>query len=108
MYLLTEDLQCGVLDSAILRRDHVKSQDREVIYYELELFHTASGISYVANGRYPIRRGMLICAKPGQIRHSEFPVKCSFLRIELGKDADIDRLLSAASDCHFTLRMKER
>ena len=99
MYLPKKDLQCGVFDSAILRRGHVKSQDRRVVYYELELFHTASGTSYVDKGRYPARRGMLLCAKPGQIRHSEFPVRCSFLRIKAGIDADVDRLLSAAPDC---------
>lgn len=101
MYLPKEELQCGVFDSTILRRGHVKSQDRKVIYYELELFHTASGISYVEKGRYPTRRGMLLCAKPGQIRHSEFPVRCSFLRIKAGVDTDVDRLLSAAPDCFY-------
>lgn len=101
MYLPKKDLQCGVFDSAILRRGHVKSQDRRVVYYELELFHTASGTSYIDKGRYPTRRGMLLCAKPGQIRHSEFPVRCSFLRIKAGIDVDIDRLLAAAPDCFY-------
>ncbi|MBO5354719.1 MAG: helix-turn-helix transcriptional regulator [Clostridia bacterium] len=101
MYLPKEDLQCGVFDSTILRRGHVKSQDRRVVYYELELFHTAGGTSYVEEGYYPTRRGMLLCAKPGQIRHSDFPVRCSFLRIKAGLDADVDRLLSAAPDCFY-------
>lgn len=101
MYLPTEELQCGVFDSAILRRGHVKSQDRRVRYYELELFHTASGTSHIEDGCYSIRRGMLLCAKPGQIRHSEFPVRCSFLRIVPDKDADVDRLLSSAPDCFY-------
>lgn len=101
MYLPKEELQCGVFDSTILRRGHAKSQDHKVVYYELELFHTASGVSHVENGRYPTRRGMLLCAKPGQIRHSEFPVRCSFLRVKAGVDADVDRLLSAAPDCFY-------
>lgn len=101
MYLSGEDLQCGVFDSKILRGGHTKSQDRKVAYYELELFHATSGTSYIDKGRYPARRGMLLCAKPGQIRHSEFPVRCSFLRIKAGIDADVDRLLSAAPDCFY-------
>lgn len=99
--MLKEELQCGVFDSTILRRDHAKSQDRRVIYYEVELFHTASGVSHVEGKRYPTRRGMLLCAKPGQVRHSEFPVKCSFLRVAPHRDADVDRLLSAAPDCLY-------
>ena len=101
MYFPTEELQCGVFESTILRRDHIKSQDRRVTYYELELFHTASGVSHIDGKRYPARRGMLLCAKPGQIRYSEFPVKCSFLRIKPERDGDVDRLLSAAPDCFY-------
>ena len=101
MFLPGEDLQCGVFDSKILRGGHTKSQDRKVTYYELELFHTTSGTSHIGKESHFGRRGMLLCAKPGQIRHSEFPVRCSFLRIKAGLDADVDRLLSSAPDCFY-------
>lgn len=95
------DIYCGVFDSVILRRDERKSEDRTVQLFELELFHTDSGVSYVNGEQHPCRRGMLLCAKPGQVRHSEFPVRCSFIRIAAGKDADIDRILRSAPDCFY-------
>jgi len=92
---------CGVFDSKILRGAQSVSTDRVVQVYELELFHTDSGVSYVNGGRHPARRGMLLCAKPGQIRHSEFPVRCSFIRVPSGREAEIDSLLSALPDCTY-------
>lgn len=95
------DIYCGIFDSTILRRDDSKSQNRTVVFYELELFHNDEGVSFVNGCRYPCRRGMLLCAKPGQVRHSEFPVRCSFIRVTAGKDPDIDRILFAAPDCFY-------
>ena len=76
-----DDIYCGVFDSSILRRNAVRSQDRVVNCYEIELFHTEEGVSHVDGERYPVRRGMILCTKPDQVRHSEFPVRCSFIRI---------------------------
>ncbi len=95
------DIYCGIFDSTILRRDDSKSQNRTVVFFELELFHNNEGVSYVEQKRYPCRRGMLLCAKPGQVRHSDFPVRCSFIRVAAGKDAEIDRILSGAPDCFY-------
>lgn len=95
------DIYCGIFDSGILRREDSKSTDRRVVFYELELFHTNTGTSFVNGERYPCRRGMLLCAKPGQVRHSDFPVRCSFIRIAAGKDPDIDRILDAAPNCFY-------
>lgn len=96
-----QELQCGVFDSSVLRGNRQISADRLVANYELELFHHDRGVSHVAGKRYAARRGMLLCAKPGQIRHSEFPVRCSYIRICPGRDAVIDRLLSTAPDCLY-------
>lgn len=96
-----EELQCGVFDSAVLRGAKGKSVERTVTMYELELFHKESGTSHVAGHAYPVRRGMLLCAKPGQLRYSDFPVRCNYIRILPGQDPDIDRLLAAAPDCIY-------
>lgn len=101
MFLPREELQCGVFDSTVLRGAKKKSADRIVTMYELELFHRDSGTSHVAQSTYSARRGMLLCAKPGQMRHSDFPVRCSYIRIQPQKDSDVDRLLSTAPDCLY-------
>ncbi|MBE6702801.1 MAG: helix-turn-helix transcriptional regulator [Ruminococcaceae bacterium] len=101
MFLPREELQCGVFDSSVLRGNKVKSAGRRVVNFELELFHREGGVSHVGDGTYPARRGMLLCAKPGQTRYSDFPVRCSYIRIQPRKDSEIDALLAAAPDCLY-------
>lgn len=101
MLLPEEELQCGIFDSSVLRGNRQSSTDRLVAHYELELFHRERGVSHVDGKQYAAKRGMLLCAKPGQIRHSEFPVRCSYIRIRPGVDGVIDRLLAAAPDCLY-------
>ena len=100
-------IQCGIFDSAILRKNTAKSQNREVVCYELELFHTDSGVSYVDGRRHPIRRGMLLCSKPGMLRYSEFPVRCSFIRLFVGADTDLEAVLSKFPECFYIERDEE-
>ncbi len=98
-----KDIQSGVFDSSILRRNQARSQNREVLCYEIELFHTDGGASHVDGARHPVRRGMLLCAKPGQIRHSDFPVRCSFIRVTPGdeRNRETEELLAALPDCTY-------
>ena len=101
MLLPREELQCGVFDSAILRGNKIKSAGRKVVNYELELFWREGGVSHVDGAAYPTKRGMLLCAKPGQIRYSDFPVRCSYIRIQPQRDTALDTLLSNAPDCLY-------
>ena len=98
-----EDIYCGIFDSSILRKNTQKSQNRTVNCFELELFHTDTGTSYVGKGKYPVKRGMLLFTKPGQIRHSDFPVRCSFIRIfpDGARREAIEPLLSSLPDCLY-------
>lgn len=96
-----DGVYCGVFDSRIMRKAQAKSADRNVQCYELELFHTQAGISYINGEGYATRRGMLLCAKPGQLRRSDFPVRCSFIRIPPSLDADVEKLLQLLPDCTY-------
>ncbi len=97
------EITAGVFDSAILRKNQSKSAPRTTVCYELELFHTASGVSHVDGRAYPIKRGMLLCAKPGQERFSHFPVRCSFIRIALpqGEDGELQDILQTLPVCTY-------
>lgn len=103
MLIPSSRLYCGIFDSNISRKGHSESVDRVVQCYELELFHNDLGISYINGEAHPTKRGMLICAKPGQVRHGKFPVKCSFIRFFTSKDSDgeIEKILSSLPDCIY-------
>jgi len=96
------DIYCGLFDSSILRQNVIKSQDRYVKSIEIELFHQSSGVSHVNSEIYKVRRGMILVAKPGQIRYSDFPVKCSFIRIDpTSTDPQIINILKALPTCVY-------
>ena len=103
MLLSDNELSCGVFDSDIIRGQKGQSNARRVECFELELFHTGSGTSHINGKAYPIKRGMLLCAKPGSIRYSKFPVRCSFIRFFPGgsKTEDIEKLLYTIPDCLY-------
>lgn len=89
-----ENIYCSVFDSNIVRHNKRNTTPRRVETYELELFHESAGVSHINDRAYPVQRGMLLCAKPGDTRYSELPVKCSFIRIaEIG--SDIENLIAA-------------
>ena len=100
MLKIGEEFYSGLFDSRILRKNQGVSLDRQVVCYELELFHEEGGVSYVSGEEYPIRRGMLLVAKPGQLRHTVFPMRCSFIRIWPGEhlDKETEALLRALPD----------
>ena len=89
-----KDLYCSVFDSAVVKKNKSISALRGVVCYELELFLQDTGTSHVNGEIFPARRGMLLCAKPGDQRYSELPVKCRFIRIRPSGD-EICRILSA-------------
>lgn len=76
-----KDISCGIFDSSLLRKKQTKSNPRTVVSYELEIFLDDGGVSFMNDEHREVRRGMLLCAKPGAIRRSDFPVKCGYIRI---------------------------
>ena len=76
-----KDLNCGIFDSSLLRKKQTKSNPRMVACYELEIFLADGGVSFMNDDQRDVRRGMLLCAKPGAVRRSDFPVKCGYIRI---------------------------
>jgi AraC-like DNA-binding protein len=60
--------------------------------FEIELPLEKGGVSYVNSDHSQIKPNMIICAKPGQIRHTKLPFKCYYIHIIL-KDGDLKDLL---------------
>ena len=49
--------------------------------FELELPIGSGGVSYIDDESHPINENTVICAKPGQIRHSRLPFKCYYIHM---------------------------
>ncbi len=67
--------------------------ERVLDRYELELFVQDGGVSILNGQEYPIRRGMLLVAKPGDRRQSKLPFCIRFIRVD-GVDETLSRLLN--------------
>lgn len=109
MLLAHRDIYCGVFDSTIIRNGITESDLRTVECFELEIFHSTGGTSYINGEKYPIKEGMFICAKPKQIRHSLFPVKCSFIRVFNNEyvPKEIANVLSSLPNCTYITDQSE-
>ena len=85
-----EKLRCGLYDSLVSQKYKGFTPQRTVVRYEIELYHTDSGVSFVDGQAFPVRRGMLLCARPGQRRHSQLPIRSSYVWVPAEEsDADI-------------------
>lgn len=94
-----EQLHCGVYDSLVAQKNKTQSPVRSVTRYELELYHTDSGVSYIDAQAHPVRRGMLVCARPGQRRYSQLPIRSSYIWVT--PDSDVAWVLDKIPVCSY-------
>lgn len=81
MYTLPLIHSAGAYESRNHFHAMQRSPLRTVHGYELELYHQDGGVS-VLNGReYPIRRGMLLIARPGDQRSTTLPFRNHFIKL---------------------------
>lgn len=89
----TEVTQWGIFDSRIKFPKVIMTEPRTVQTYELDLFtEHQQGIGYINGEAIPLEKGTLICAKPGDLRHSKLHFKCLHVHLST-KDAALQELL---------------
>ena len=69
----------GIYNSHILGPSNKVTKNRKTTMFELELPVEDGGVSYIDSEICPITNNMIICAKPGQIRHTKYPFKCYYI-----------------------------
>ena len=77
--------------------------------FELELPIGDGGMSYIDDESHPINENTVICAKPGQIRHTRLPFKCYYIHMIVndGYLGDILTTLPNYIDLSDTDQIKE-
>lgn len=98
---LPEIVAAGIYDSKVVAKNIVISQKRTTSVFEIELPLCDGGISYIDSGAKPITPNMIICAKPGQQRHTKFPYKCYFVHMNI-HDGELYDLLMSTPDVFET------
>jgi AraC-like DNA-binding protein len=77
----------GIYYSDIMRRGVAVSQDRRVESYEIDVPIAAGGLSFVDGVSAPIDDGLIIFARPGQMRHTKFPLRCCYIHTTIADPA---------------------
>ena len=57
------------------------SKNRKIKMFEIELPIENGGVSFIENEKNEIKTDTIICAKPGQTRHTKLPFKCYYIHM---------------------------
>jgi len=87
-----EIVAVGIYDSKYAAKNVSISKNRKTSMFELELPLCKGGVSYIEGESTPIRPEVLICAKPGQARHTRFPYECYYVHMVVNEGTVYDML----------------
>ncbi len=79
MKTMPQIVNLGLYDAALIHSNVISSKSRRTSIYEFEYITEDGGVSYIENNSFPIQKGSVICAKPGLLRHTDFPFKCLYI-----------------------------
>lgn len=92
---LPEIVACGIYNSDIVLKNTTVSKKRKTTMFEIEIPLEDGGISYIDSSSHPIRTDTVICAKPGQLRHTRLPFKCHYVHMILTEGYLSEELLAS-------------
>jgi len=81
--ILPNIVAAGIFDSRIARKNAKISKKRKTTMFEIELPIEKGGISYIDSDSASIEPGLIISAKPNQLRHTKFPFRCYYIHMIL-------------------------
>lgn len=79
--MLPQRIWVGKYNAQIAIKNRAVSKDRKVSQFEIELPTEDGGTSYIDGKTHPISKNTVICAKPGQVRHTRLPFKCYYIHM---------------------------
>lgn len=83
----------GIYHSLKVGPNNKITKNRKTTMFEIELPMEPGGISYIGSDFMPITTNLVICAKPGQVRHTKFPFKCYYIHMTLSQGYLYDTLM---------------
>ena len=92
--ILPQVVATGIYNSGVVIKDKTVTSNRKTTMFEIELPMEQGGISYIDSLQMPISPDMLICAKPGQTRHSKLPHKCYYIHMIVPEGILYDTLMN--------------
>lgn len=94
---LPEIISIGIYNSSLAARGKAVTPNRKTSMFEIEIPIEKGGTSYIDNEEMPIEPDMIICAKPGQTRHTRVPFRCYYIHMILKEGTLFSALLDMPS-----------
>lgn len=79
--ILPKIVAIGIYNSDLAVKNVKITKSRKTTMFEIELPLGRGGVSYIDADEMPIDSDFVICAKPGQMRHSKLPFKCYYIHM---------------------------
>ncbi len=95
--ILPEIVAVGIYNAQIAIKNREITKNRKTTMFEIELPLESGGFSYIDEECAPISNDIVICAKPGQLRHTKLPFKCYFIHMIIHEGELCDRLMEMPS-----------
>ncbi len=80
---LPQIVAAGTYDGSLAHKNKAVSKKRKTSMFEIELVWEEGGIAYIDSVSYPVTKKRIICAKPGQVRHTKMPFRCFYVHLIL-------------------------
>ena len=94
MLKLPEIVAIGIYNSNIAIKNRVITDNRKTTMFEIEIPIEKGGVSYINSDEMTIEPNMILCAKPGQIRHTKLPYKCYYIHLIVTEGELYDNLMN--------------
>ena len=78
---LPKIIAIGLYNAQLAVKNTDITQNRKTTMFEIELPIGEGGLSFIDKESHPIRGDIVICAKPGQMRHTKLPYKCHYIHM---------------------------
>ena len=90
---LPEIVTMGIYNAQLHHKKKTVTENRKTTMFELEIPIEEGGISYIDQESIKITQDILICAKPGQLRHTRLPFKCYYIHMIVTEGPLYDTLM---------------
>ena len=95
--ILPEIVAVGIYNAQLAVKNVNVTKNRKTTMFEIELPIENGGTSFIDNESAAINENTIICAKPGQLRHTRLPFKCYYIHMMVNEGELYDRLIRMPS-----------
>ena len=100
--VLPKIIAVGIYNAHVVFKNKAVSPNIKTTLFEIELPIGDGGTTYIDASSRPVSEKTVICAKPGQMRHTKLPYKCYYIHIIVSEGQLFDILSSLPNFIEFT------